>query len=232
METMADRIARLQEQIARAAGCAGRDPTEVELIAVSKTVEPETVKTAFEAGLRRFGENRAQEFVRKTRALADLAIDWHFIGYLQTNKVRQIVPGAALIHSVDRLDLAEKLARRVAGNPDRVQPILVQVNITGEGSKSGVSVHDLPSLLDGIAAFPELRVDGLMTIGPLGGDRDAIRQTFRTLRETRDRERESARPQAPMPHLSMGMSGDFDIAIEEGATLIRVGTAIFGERSQ
>lgn len=230
MSAIADRLERLQAQITRAAEGAGRRVDEIELIAVSKTVAPASVEEAHAAGLRHFGENRAQEFVRKIRALEHLEVTWHFIGYLQTNKVRQVIPGAALIHSLDRIDLAEKIARRAASSGGEIQPVLVQVNITGEGTKSGVALDELPGLLDGIAALPELRVDGLMTIGPLGGDAQAIRETFRTLREARDRERDRARPGAPMPHLSMGMSGDFEIAIEEGATLIRIGTAIFGAR--
>lgn len=228
MSTVAQRYQRLREQIAQAARRAGRSPEEIQLVAISKTVAPDRVREAWEAGQRCFGENRAQELSAKTRALSDLHIEWHFVGYLQTNKVRLVVPTSALIHSVDRFELAAKIDRRLPA--DRQQPILVQVNTTGEETKAGVRSDRLAPLLDRIAELPGLRVDGLMTIGPLTDDRDQIRAAFRSLRKTLERERQRLRPRAPLRHLSMGMSGDFEIAIEEGATIVRIGTSIFGER--
>ena len=228
MESFADRVARIEAQITAATERAGRSRAEVDWIAVSKTVDPAQVRAAHAAGVRRFGESRAQELAAKRAALGDLELEWHFIGHVQTNKVREVLPLSSWIHSVDRLKLARKLAAQVpAAAPQR---ILVQVNTSGEASKSGVSPAGLPELLDALAAWPQLRVEGLMTIGPLTDDQQAIRAAFRTLRHARDRERARQRPGAPLGHLSMGMSGDFPIAIEEGATLLRIGTAFFGAR--
>jgi len=227
METIASRYQGLMARIAAAAARAGRDPRAVQLVAVSKTVDPARVREAYAAGARTFGENRAQELGPKAVALADLAIEWHFLGHLQSNKARAVMGVSALIHSVDRLDLAQRIS--AGATPEQPQRILVQVNTSGEASKSGVAPPALAALLDGIAPLPGLVVEGLMTIGPLTDDAGAIRAAFRLLRQARDRER-AARPAMPLAHLSMGMSGDFEIAIEEGATLLRIGTALFGAR--
>lgn len=227
MESIASRYQELMTRVASAAARAGRDPSEIHLVAVSKTVAPARVREAHAAGIRRFGENRAQELGLKSSALADLAIEWHFVGHLQSNKARAVMGVAALIHSVDRLDLAQRLS--AAAPAARPQRILVQVNTSGEASKSGVAPEALGTLLDGLASLPGLVVEGLMTIGPLTDDPAAIRHAFRSLREARDRER-AARPELPLTQLSMGMSGDYEIAVEEGATLLRVGTALFGLR--
>jgi pyridoxal phosphate enzyme (YggS family) len=228
MTTIAERWEQLRTRIAAAARGAGRAPEEIRLVAVSKTVTADQVRLAYAAGQRIFGENRAQEFSAKTSALSDLDIEWHFIGHLQSNKVRLVLPGAALIHSVDSGALAGKISRRVGGDP--IQSILVQVNTTDESTKSGVLPAELPALLDELAALPNLRVEGLMTIGPLTEDTQRIRGAFRGLRQALETERGRGRPGAPMQQLSMGMSGDLEIAIEEGATIVRVGTALFGER--
>ncbi|MFH1144522.1 MAG: YggS family pyridoxal phosphate-dependent enzyme [Candidatus Eisenbacteria bacterium] len=228
MATIADRLDQLTAAIARAAQAAGRQPAEIRLVAISKTVAPAAVREARAAGQRLFGENRAQELLSKQQALADLDIAWHFVGRLQTNKVPQVVPIAALIHSVDRLDLALRLAARSADRSPL--PVLVQVNTSGEDSKAGVAPERLSELLDEIAALDHLSVEGLMTIGPLTGDRGAIRAAFRLLRRALEEERRRGRPRSPLRELSMGMSGDFEIAIEEGATLLRIGTALFGAR--
>jgi hypothetical protein len=227
METIASRYRELMARVAAAATRAGRDPREIRLVAVSKTVEPARVREAYAAGARTFGENRAQELGRKSAALADLAIEWHFVGHLQANKARAVMGVAALIHSVDRLDLAQRIG--AGATPAQPQRVLVQVNTSGEASKSGVAPDALGTLLDGIAPLPGLAVEGLMTIGPLTDDAAAIRAAFRSLREARERER-AARPGMPLAHLSMGMSGDYEIAIEEGATLLRIGSALFGAR--
>ncbi len=228
MSGIAERYWRLRERIARAAQQAGRSPDEIQLVVVSKTVGPERIREAWEAGHRCFGENRAQEFSSKLQALSDLAIEWHFIGHLQKNKVRLVVPASALIHSIDSPELASKIDRRAGENAP--QSILVQVNTTGERSKSGVPPEALAPLLDRIAELPNLQVDGLMTIGPFTDEEKPIRAAFRNLRETLNAQRREQRPQAPLRHLSMGMSADLEIAIEEGATIVRVGTAVFGTR--
>jgi len=228
MHTIAENLCRLRDQVRGAALAAGRDPEEIRLVAVSKTVPPERVREAYDAGQRLFGENRAQELAAKAEALAGLEIAWHFVGHLQTNKVRQVIPLAALVHSLDRGELAEKINLQApAAHP---QPVLIQVNTSGEPGKSGVAPELLPELLDRVAGLPGLTVEGLMTIGPLTEDREEIRAAFRRLRLAIERERARARPRAPLRELSMGMSGDFIIAVEEGATLLRIGTALFGQR--
>ena len=226
---IAENLERVRGAIARAARDAGRDPGEIGLIAVSKTVPPERVREAWAAGQRLFGENRAQELLAKMPALADLDLAWHFIGHVQGNKARAVAEAAALIHSVDRLDLARRLDAVFADGPAR--PILVQVNTSGEASKSGVAPAELTQLLDQVAALPHLSVEGLMTIGPWTDDRDAVRAAFRALARALAEERRRERPRAPLRELSMGMSGDFEIAIQEGATLVRVGSAVFGTRT-
>lgn len=226
---IAERREQLLERVARAARQAGRDPGEIRLLAVSKTVGPEAVREAFAAGHRLFGENRAQELRDKRRALGDLEIEWHFIGHLQTNKVRYAVPGCPLLHTMDRMDLARKVAARVPAG--EVQPVLVQVNTSGEDAKSGIGPEQLPPLLDELVTIEELRIDGLMTIGPWGATQEQNRHCFRLLREALERERARGRPRAPLTELSMGMSGDFVTAIDEGATIVRIGTEFFGPRS-
>jgi PLP dependent protein len=228
METIASRYRSLLDRIAAAAARAGRDPAGITLVAVSKTVEPDRLREAHAAGVRCFGENRAQELLPKHDALADLPLEWHFIGHLQTNKARAVMQVARRIHSVDRLELAERMSRLAA--PDSPQRILVQVNTSGETSKSGIAPDRLSGLLDAIATLPGLLVEGLMTIGPLTDDPTRVRAAFRLLRAARDRERAAGRPGAALADLSMGMSGDFEMAIEEGATLLRVGSALFGAR--
>ncbi len=228
MPTIAERYRDLLERIDRAARGAGRRGDEIELVAVSKTVPPALVREAWRAGVRTFGENRAQELRRKAEDLTDLAVTWHFIGHLQTNKVKMVVPRAAVIQSVDRLGLAQKIADRMPAAQQ--QSILVQVNTSAEETKSGVAPEGLSELLDAISHLPALRVDGLMTIGPLTGDRAAIGRAFARLRRAIEQERRAGRPHAPLRHLSMGMTADFELAIAEGATMIRVGTALFGQR--
>jgi pyridoxal phosphate enzyme (YggS family) len=228
VETIAQRRTRVLERIAGAAAAAGRRAEEITLVAVSKTVDADAVRAAWAAGQRLFGENRAQELRAKSRLLSDLPIEWHFVGSLQTNKVRLVLPLATLIHSVDRAELAEQIARRLP--PGATYPILVQVNTSREASKSGVSPEALPALLDRIAGLPRLRVEGLMTIGPLTEDAEATRAAFALLRRLRDAERARGRVGAPLTDLSMGMSGDLELAIAEGATIVRVGTDLFGPR--
>jgi pyridoxal phosphate enzyme (YggS family) len=207
--SLAARVAEVQERVARAA--AGR---RVTLVAVSKTHPPELVRAAHAAGLRVFGENYVQEWAGKRDALADLDLAWHFVGHLQRNKAKDVAGKVALVHGVDGLPLAQALDRRAE------QDVLVEVNLGGEASKAGVAPEELPALLDGMRALPRVRCRGLMCIPPPGED---PRPHFRRLAALGKEHR--------LEELSMGMSDDYEVAIEEGATIVRVGTAIFGERA-
>lgn len=199
---------------------AGRAPADVTIVAVSKLHPASAVDAAVSAGATDVGENYVQELVAK-QAAATTAPRWHFIGRLQRNKARAIAGQVALIHAVDSLDLARELDRRATAR----QPILLAVNVAAEATKSGIAPADAPALADAIAALPNLRLDGFMTMPPPDAD---PRPHFAALRALRDR---LAAPDRPLPHLSMGMSSDFAPAIAEGATLVRIGTAIFGERA-
>jgi hypothetical protein len=198
----------------------------VRIVAVTKTHGPEAVRAAYAAGLLDIGENRVQEALAKQDQLRDLPVRWHLIGTLQRNKVRHAVGRFALIHSVDRSELAEELARRVA--PGSRQPVLVEVNCSGESQKGGVEPAGLPALLERIRGMPALELRGLMTLASLTADVAAQRAAFGRLRTERDR---MAAAGYPLPELSMGMSGDYPIAVEEGATMVRLGTLLFGERT-
>jgi pyridoxal phosphate enzyme (YggS family) len=198
----------------------------VRIVAVTKTHGPEAVRAAFAAGLQDVGENRVQEALAKQDQLADLPVRWHLIGTLQRNKARHAVGRFALIHSVDRAELADELARRVA--PGGRQPVLVEVNCSGESQKGGVEPAGLPALLERISGLPSLELQGLMTMAPLTGDVAVQRAAFARLRAERDRMAASG---YPLPELSMGMSADYPIAVEEGATMVRLGTLLFGERT-
>jgi pyridoxal phosphate enzyme (YggS family) len=218
-------LARVREAVARHQA-AGGWTHPVRIVAVTKTHGPEAVRAAVAAGLTDVGENRVQEAVQKQDALADVRVDWHLIGTLQRNKARHAVGRFALIHSVDRLDLAVELDRRVADGSR--QAVLVQVNCSDEPQKGGVEPEGLPALLDGMAGLGRLDVRGLMTMSALTPDVAEQRRAFRRLRELRDAgERAGHR----LPDLSMGMSGDYPVAVEEGATMIRLGTVLFGERA-
>lgn len=223
--SIAQVLASLEEEIALACAASGRNREEVTLIAVSKTRPAAAVREAYEAGIRDFGENRVQEFLLKQPELADLAVTWHLIGSLQTNKVKAVLPHVALLHSLDRMELAEALAKHAIEG--RRVPALIQVNTTAEETKSGVAPEELQRLLDGVRAIPQIELRGLMTIGPLDGTEDEIRHSFSLLRTLRDR---VAEPGLPLPLLSMGMSDDFPLAILEGATHVRIGSRIFGDR--
>ncbi len=213
-------LERVQEGIARACARAGRSPGEVLLIAVSKTVEVERIRLAVKAGVRALGENRVQEAKQKIETLGPL-VPWHLIGSLQTNKAKEAARLFDWVHSVDRVELARELGRRAQG-AGRVVNALLQVNLGEELQKGGAHPGDVKALLDAAREVPGLRVRGLMAIPPLTVNTEASRLHFRRLRELRD--------ELGLEHLSMGMSADFEIAIEEGATMVRVGTAIFGAR--
>lgn len=211
----------MHERVARACERAGRKPDDVLLIAVSKTVEVERIQLAVAAGVQALGENRVQEAKDKVAALGR-PVPWHLIGSLQTNKARDAVELFDWIHSVDREELARELDRRAHQRERRVK-VLVQVNVGEEHQKGGVPPAELKDLLDALTAFPNLDVRGLMCIPPAAETAEASRPWFKRLRDLRDA--------AGLEHCSMGMSGDFEVAIEEGATMVRVGTAIFGPRA-
>jgi pyridoxal phosphate enzyme (YggS family) len=197
----------------------------VRIVAVTKTHGPEAVRAALAAGLRDIGENRVQEALQKQEALPDLAVEWHLVGTLQRNKARHAAGRFALIHSIDRSDLAAELDRRVPSGSR--QDVLVQVNCSDEPQKGGVSPESLPFLLDQLRSLERLEVQGLMTMSALTEDPNEQRRAFRRLRELREAVERSGHR---LFHLSMGMSGDYPIAVEEGATMIRLGTVLFGER--
>jgi len=219
-------IAAVRERISEACRHAGRDPSSVRLVAVSKTFPAARVRELLDAGHELLGENRIQEALAKQAEIGSGAT-WHFIGHLQRNKARFALGVFELIHSVDNLRLARELDRRCAAAGLR-QAILVQVNLSGESTKSGVDERALPELLDAVAALEQLDLRGLMTIPPPAEQAEDNAVWFRRLRELRDRE--SDRMGLPLPELSMGMTDDFEVAVAEGATLVRVGRAIFGER--
>jgi PLP dependent protein len=218
MLDMRANLGRVQEAVARACARAGRSPDHVLLIAVSKTMDVERVRLAIAAGVAALGENRVQEAKEKIEALGR-PVPWHLIGSLQTNKARDAARLFDWIHSVDRLDLAQELSRRA----DRALNILLQVNLGNEPQKGGVAPAELKRLHEMVAALPNLKVRGLMAIPPATEQPEQARPFFRQLRELRE--------QLGLEHCSMGMSADFEVAIEEGATMVRVGTAIFGPRA-
>jgi pyridoxal phosphate enzyme (YggS family) len=218
----------IQERIASAAGASGRDPASVRLVAVSKTRTAGEVDQAYGAGQRIFGENYVQELVSKTKELLE-PVQWHFIGHLQSNKVRQIAGLVNMIHSVDRLSLAGEISVQW-GKLGKSCDILVQVNISGEATKSGTTEAGALQLVREIAQLPHVRVRGLMTMPPFFDDPEAARPYFAELKRLSLLIGHEKILGIEMNELSMGMSGDFEAAIQEGATLVRVGTSIFGSR--
>ena len=213
-------IEQVSERIALACQRAGRSPDEVTMVAVTKTVEPAAITVACELGIKHFGENRIQEAVGKIGQLSWLEPrpTWHMVGHLQTNKARVAVEIFDIIHSIDSVRLAEVISRRT----QRTMPILLEVNVSSEATKSGFSVAELEPALEAISRLPQLEIKGLMTIAPIASEAEQVRPVFRKLRLLRD--------SFGLKHLSMGMTDDFEVAIEEGATLVRIGRAIFGER--
>ncbi len=223
---IAENIKALQQRIERTCSRVNRKSSEIKLVAVSKTFGVEDIEKVFDEGLRDFGENKAQELSSKFEILGD-KITWHFIGHLQRNKVRSVVPAAAYIHSVDSLQLASEINKYAARN-NKIQKILLQVKTSEEETKSGIeNKSELIDLAVYCREFSNLQVEGLMTIAPLTDDEKLIRQSFRQLRKLKD---ELNSEGFNLKELSMGMTSDFEIAIEEGATILRVGSAIFGER--
>jgi pyridoxal phosphate enzyme (YggS family) len=223
------RLDAIRERIERAAVASGRRPDEIRLVAVSKTMPTEAVRTAIEAGARILGENYIQEAKAKIETLIDHDVDWHFIGHLQSNKAKYAVRLFDLIHSVDSPKLARELNRQAA-KTGKIQQILVQVNVAKEDAKSGVHAEDLMALVGVISELPNLSLKGLMTMPPYFNAPEKVRPFFAELRRLSERVAQSRVANVAMQELSMGMTGDFEAAIAEGATLVRVGTAIFGER--
>lgn len=228
--SIAERVAAVRERIAAAAARAGRDPGAVTLVAVSKSVPVAAMREAYAAGIRHFGENRAQEARDKFPAFGD-DVHWHFVGRLQTNKVKYIVRHCHLLHSLDRVALAQEVDRR-ASRCGRVLPCLVEVNVAGEATKAGLPPEKVIPFLQQVAGRPGLRVVGLMTVAPRADNPEEMRPVFRRLRQLLEEAAERCRglPGIEMRHLSMGMTDDFEVAVEEGATIVRIGRAIFGER--
>ena len=227
MSAIASNLQAVRERIAKAAGKAGRSPREITLLAVSKTWPVDCVIDASRAGQQRFGENYVQEGVAKVLATSGLNLEWHFIGPLQTNKTRLVAEHFSWVHSIDRLKLAERLsAQRRDGLPPL--SVCVQVNISGEASKRGCAPSDALELCQAIATMPRLALRGLMAIPETADDFAAQRVPFRQLRELRE---QICAAGLPLDTLSMGMSHDLEAAVSEGATIVRIGTAIFGARN-
>lgn len=221
-------IENIRQRIAAAAARANRDPSGIWLMAVSKTVEPQRIRRALDAGISLLGENYVQEAREKIPTVGRSA-EWHMIGHLQTNKAKYVVHLFDWIHSVDRLDLARELDKR-AGQHNRLLNVLVEVNVSGEASKNGAPPSGVLELVRQISTLPNLTVRGLMTMPPYSDNPENSRPYFQALRRLRDEINAAAVPNVRMDELSMGMTDDFEVAIEEGATIIRVGRAIFGER--
>ncbi|BAF60009.1 MAG: YggS family pyridoxal phosphate-dependent enzyme [Pelotomaculum sp.] len=222
-----ENLNRVRRRIDAAAGRAGRNPEEIKLVAVTKTVAVETIREVLSGGVCCLGESRVQEFLQKYGQLP-AGVEWHFIGHLQTNKVKKIIGKVSLIHSLDRWSLAEALSRAAceAGTAARV---LVQVNIAGEKTKYGLLPSETPQFVAEAARLPGLEVMGLMTIAPWCENAEEVRPVFRQLKELAGKL--TGLEGVKMDYLSMGMSGDFEVAVEEGANIVRVGSAIFGGRS-
>lgn len=229
--SVTENVEHVLQRIHLACRRAGRSAKDVHLIAVSKTKPAEAIRQAYAAGLREFGENRVQEAAAKRKELEDLDAVWHLIGHLQSNKAKQAVRLFRCIHSVDSLHLAGKIDR-AAAELGRKMPVLIEVHLGEEASKFGVEEDGLLQLAEEVGALPSLELRGLMTLPPFLDDPEDVRPFFRRLRELAGRIEARNLPGVSMRDLSMGMSHDFEIAIEEGATIVRVGTAIFGERQR
>ncbi len=237
--SIAANVEAVRERMRRAAARAGRKPEEINLVAVAKTFAAESIRSAFTAGVRHFGENRVQEWEQKRPLLEDLDATWHLVGHLQSNKAGRAVRLFHTIDSLDSIPLGQRLERAVErgeaggqnfGSDKRPQrlPILIEVRLAPEETKTGVSEADLPGLAEAVLVLPHLDLRGLMCIPPYSEEPEHVQPYFRRLRELRDAL--AARLKVPLPELSMGMSHDFEVAIEEGATQVRLGTAIFGPR--
>jgi pyridoxal phosphate enzyme (YggS family) len=231
LDELVANLSKVKERIAAAAARSGRDAAEVRLLPVSKTVPEDRLREAVRAGCRQLGENKVQEALRKSRAMSDLDVSWSVIGHLQTNKARDVAAFASEFQALDSLRLAEALDRRLVA-ADRSLDVFVQVNTSAEPQKYGIEPDDVPRFLTELPRYQTLRVRGLMTLALFTTDTDRVRRCFRILKGVRDRVRESDPDLIGPGELSMGMSGDYEVAIEEGATVVRVGQAIFGARNR
>jgi PLP dependent protein len=224
-------IGLIRERIDAACKRSGRNPLDVTLLAVSKTFPAGAVGEAVDAGLADVGENYVQELLAKRAALTEREIRWHFIGHLQSNKVKYLAEWIHLIHAVDNSGLAGEIDKR-AMQAHRIVDVLIEVNTTGEQSKYGVKPDMTVEFVKSLSGFQNIRIAGLMTIGPFLPDPEGSRPMFRTLRLLKEEIARLVQPNVAMKHLSMGMTGDFEVAIDEGATIVRIGTAIFGKRTK
>lgn len=229
-EDLRTRVDSIRRRVAQAAARAGRSTDEISLVAISKTYPTEFLRNAIDAGVTDLGENRVQEAEPKVLEVGRMAVRWHLVGHLQENKARRAINLFDLIHSLDSVSLAQRLNRLCVSEGREQLPVLVQINLGGEETKTGIAPDGLSTLLDAFATCPRLRLDGLMTLPPYFQDPEGGRPYFKRLRELRDRLKTEGRFDDRSGALSMGMSNDFEVAIEEGATIIRVGTAIFGQR--
>ena len=229
-EVLKKRLSNVKERIKKAAIDCGRDPDTVRLVAVSKTIPEDAVREAIKAGADILGENYIQEAKDKINALSSYPVSWHFIGHLQSNKAKYAVKLFDMIHTVDSLKLAHELNKQ-AKKINKIQKILIQVNISMESTKSGVHEEDAQKLIKEISLFENISIKGLMTMPPFFNNPEKVRPYFSDLRNLRDKIRNEAIKNVNMRELSMGMTDDFEVAIKQGATLVRIGTAIFGERN-
>ena len=230
MDNLEDRLKHVRARIKNAAFDCGRNPDSIRLIAVSKTISANVVEQAIKAGVTTLGENYVQEARDKINTLSEYSVSWHFIGHLQSNKAKYAVKLFDLIHSVDSVKLAREINKQ-ANKIDKVQQILIQVNISQEITKSGISVDETIDLITEVSQFENLAVRGLMTMPPFFNQPDRVRPFFAALRDLRDQAKGKGIPRVTLDELSMGMTGDFEVAIAEAATMVRIGTAIFGERT-
>lgn len=228
---ISDNINTLRERLARACERSGRSPSGVTLVAVAKTFPSAAVREALDAGVADVGENYVQELLAKRQDIPAPEVRWHYIGHLQSNKVRNLAPWIHMIHALDSLSLAQEIDRRASAS-GRVIECLIEVNTTGEETKFGVSPGGLKAFVRSLEPFRNISLGGLMTIGPFLPDPEGSRPMFRRLRELKDEIGALGQENVTMRHLSMGMTGDFEVAVDEGATLIRIGTAIFGPRTR
>ncbi len=231
--TIRQRIHDVLERIERVCQRAGRNANTVELIAVTKTHSLDVVREAFDAGIRHFGENRVQELKLKSQAMPGVtnggSVNWHMIGHIQRNKAKDVVKFADFVHALDTLNLAEELNRR-SGIAGKVMPCLVQVNVSNEHSKFGLNPVDVPGFMDELTQYEHLNIQGFMTLASPAADPEMVRPQFALLRSIKENVQSSMQWSGKLETLSMGMSGDFEVAIEEGATHVRVGSALFGAR--
>ncbi|WP_010270097.1 YggS family pyridoxal phosphate-dependent enzyme [Paenibacillus senegalensis] len=230
--SLQDRITEVEERLSRACQRSGRNRDDVAVIAVTKYVSLETTRAVVASGYKRIGENRWQDVEPKWEALSNEQhdVEWHFIGHLQTNKVKDVIGKFAYIHSLDRLSLAKEINKRASGMENKIK-CLIQLNISGEDSKYGLNPDELFSFAEQVREYPAIEICGLMTMAPFESEPEQTRPVFRRLRELRDELNERAILDKPVTELSMGMSNDFEVAVEEGATWVRLGSLLVGKES-